>query len=57
MWRHVTCESPSRKTPKKLLVELIVKKDAVHGWAGMDKDIALFADWFDKQLFRGLPGG
>ena len=37
--------------------ELIVKKDAVHGWAGMDKDIALFADWFDKQLFRGLPGG
>jgi acetyl esterase/lipase len=24
-----------------------------HGWAGMEKDIALFADWFDERL-RGV---
>jgi acetyl esterase/lipase len=30
--------------------ELVVKKGGNHGWAGMDKDIALFADWFDKYL-------
>ncbi len=30
--------------------ELVVKKGAGHGWAGMDKDIATLADWFDKYL-------
>ncbi|MDB5309863.1 MAG: acetyl esterase [Gemmataceae bacterium] len=30
--------------------ELVVKKGAVHGWAGMDKDVGLIVDWFDKQL-------
>jgi acetyl esterase/lipase len=30
--------------------ELVVKKGAVHGWAGMDKDISVIADWFDKHL-------
>jgi acetyl esterase/lipase len=30
--------------------ELIVKKGAGHGWKGIDKDIAVFADWFDKHL-------
>jgi acetyl esterase/lipase len=30
--------------------ELVVKKDAGHGWAGIDKDLKLFADWFDKHL-------
>ncbi len=30
--------------------ELVVKKGAVHGWGGMDKDIVAFADWFDKHL-------
>jgi acetyl esterase/lipase len=30
--------------------ELVVKKGAGHGWAGMDKDADTFADWFDKHL-------
>ncbi len=30
--------------------ELVVKKGAGHGWAGMDKDIPTLADWFDKYL-------
>ncbi len=30
--------------------ELIVKKGAVHGWKGMDKDVATFIDWFDRYL-------
>jgi acetyl esterase/lipase len=30
--------------------ELVVRKDAAHGWKGMDEDIQLFADWFDKHL-------
>ncbi len=34
---------------------LIVKKGAVHGWKGMDKDIALFGDWFDKYLLKSAP--
>lgn len=32
--------------------ELVVKKDAVHGWRGMDKDLETFADWFDKHLAK-----
>ena len=30
--------------------ELVVKPKAGHGWAGMEKDIATLADWFDKHL-------
>jgi acetyl esterase/lipase len=30
--------------------ELIVKEGAAHGWAGMDKEVAMFADWFDTHL-------
>jgi acetyl esterase/lipase len=30
--------------------ELVVKKGADHGWAGLDKDLATCADWFDKHL-------
>lgn len=30
--------------------ELVVKKGAAHGWKGLDKDVAAFADWFDKYL-------
>jgi len=33
--------------------KLIVKTGADHGWTGMEKDIAIFADWFDEQL-RGM---
>jgi acetyl esterase/lipase len=32
--------------------ELVVKKGAGHGWAGIDKDAERFADWFDKHLAR-----
>jgi len=30
--------------------KLVVKKDAVHGWPGMEKDMVTIADWFDKYL-------
>jgi len=30
--------------------KLIVKPGAGHGWPGMDKDMAVFADWFDEHL-------
>ncbi len=30
--------------------ELIVRKKAGHGWLGIDKDLSLFADWFDRHL-------
>jgi len=33
--------------------KLTIKPGADHGWPGIDKDIALFADWFDEHL-RGL---
>jgi acetyl esterase/lipase len=33
--------------------KLMVKKDAGHGWAGMDKDVPALVDWFDKYLKRG----
>ncbi len=32
----------------------MVKPGAGHGWGGIDKDIAAFADWFDSHLKR--PG-
>lgn len=30
--------------------DLLVRKGAGHGWKGMDADLKLFADWFDKHL-------
>jgi acetyl esterase/lipase len=30
--------------------ELVVKKGAKHGWPGMDKDMPVLLDWFDKYL-------
>ncbi|WP_165224036.1 alpha/beta hydrolase [Aquisphaera insulae] len=32
---------------------LVPHKDAQHGWQGMDKDLAAFADWFDAHLRKG----
>jgi dipeptidyl aminopeptidase/acylaminoacyl peptidase len=32
--------------------ELVVKKGAGHGWGGMDKDMKVLADWFDKHLVK-----
>ncbi len=36
--------------------KLIVKEGADHGWKGMEKDMAVFADWFDEHL-RGIKAG
>jgi acetyl esterase/lipase len=33
-----------------VVADLVVRKDAAHGWKGIEKDRALFADWFDKHL-------
>ncbi len=33
--------------------ELVTKPGAAHGWSGIDKDIVVFADWFDKKLGGG----
>jgi acetyl esterase/lipase len=30
--------------------QLIIHKGGSHGWAGLDKDFAVLADWFDKYL-------
>lgn len=35
--------------------ELIVRKGAGHGWKNLDKDISIFADWFDLYLFDSDP--
>lgn len=32
--------------------ELVVKPGAAHGWAGIDKDITKFVDWFDTHLAK-----
>jgi acetyl esterase/lipase len=34
----------------KVPAELVVKKGADHGWANLNKDMDIFADWFDKYL-------
>jgi acetyl esterase/lipase len=35
--------------------ELVVKKGAGHGWAGILDDLGAFADWFDRQLAKKSP--
>jgi len=35
---------------KGIAGELVIKRGAGHGWAGMDKDLEQFANWFDKHL-------
>lgn len=34
------------------IAQLDTRKGAVHGWANMDKDLEIFADWFDKHLLK-----
>ena len=36
----------------KVPCALETKKDAAHGWPGLDKDIRFFADWFDQYLVK-----
>ena len=33
--------------------KLVVREGKAHGWPGIEKDLPLFADWFDEQL-RGM---
>jgi acetyl esterase/lipase len=42
-----------RATEAGATAKLIVKPAAAHGWAEMQSDMALFADWFDEHL-RGV---
>lgn len=35
---------------KKVPCKLVVKEGGGHGWAGLDKDLATIADWFDEHL-------
>jgi len=37
--------------------KLVIRKGAGHGWAGLDKDLTLFADWFDGHLGKPKSGG
>src|SRR5262249_6964612 len=30
--------------------KLVVKRGAGHGWKGLEKDMAILADWFDRYL-------
>ena len=39
-------------TAEKVPCKLVVKPGAGHGWAGMDKELVLFADWFDEHLAK-----
>jgi len=32
------------------IARLDVREGKLHGWAGMDKDMGIFADWFDEHL-------
>jgi len=38
--------------------EVVVKKGAAHGWAGMGEDLKVMGDWFDKHLAKtpAAPG-
>jgi acetyl esterase/lipase len=37
---------------EKVPAELVVRKGAAHGWPDWVKDLATFADWFDKYLAK-----
>ena len=39
-------------TAEKVPCKLVVKVGPGHGWAGMDKKLVLFADWFDEHLAK-----
>jgi acetyl esterase/lipase len=36
--------------------KLVTREGKVHGWANMDKDMEVFADWFDEYLRAGRKG-
>jgi acetyl esterase/lipase len=37
---------------KKIPCELVVRKGVAHGWPGIEKDVNLIADWFDRHLAK-----
>lgn len=39
-------------TKAGVAAKLVIKPGAGHGWAGIEKDIAMIADWFDEHLLR-----
>lgn len=46
---ELLCEKLSEvKVPN----QLVVRPGQAHGWGGIDKDLELFADWFDKYLAK-----
>ena len=48
-WFLKRCEELGVKAP----VKLIRREGKDHGWPGLEKDIVIFADWFDLHL-RGV---
>jgi dipeptidyl aminopeptidase/acylaminoacyl peptidase len=34
---------------------LVVKRGAGHGWKGLEKDMTILADWFDRHLQEKIP--
>ena len=42
-----------RATEAGAAAKVVVHAGGAHGWAGMDKDMAVMADWFDEHL-RGV---
>ncbi|MBL8821721.1 MAG: alpha/beta hydrolase [Planctomycetia bacterium] len=35
-----------------VVCELVVKPGKAHGWAGIDKDLVIISDWFDKHVAK-----
>ena len=42
-----------RATEAGATAKVVTHPGGAHGWAGMDKDMAVMADWFDEHL-RGV---
>ena len=52
--------NPVEKAPPKakdagVPFRLVVREGREHGWPGIEKDLELFADWFDNHLQKGKP--
>ncbi len=40
---------------KNVPCNLVVRSGAAHGWPGIEKDVAIIADWFDQHLTKKTP--
>ncbi|MCC6730272.1 MAG: alpha/beta hydrolase [Chthonomonadales bacterium] len=45
----------ARLAELKVPHRLEVRKDKAHGWAGMEQELPLMADWFERYLARPAP--